>query len=95
MSFDTLKERLLKKGDRHTPNGNVMTNKSGVNPPPIIDKETAFDLGRKSGFSPKDALLEQDDSHASNGVIKPRMGEPMNAAPVIDEEPTSFGKEGR
>lgn len=92
MSFEDLKEHLLKQDDEHKSSREIPVDNDKVETAPNYDVETAFSFSDNGSIEDlKKQIIDQDDKHASNHVLE-STGK-IDQAPNHDQE-TAFGDEG-
>ena len=93
MSFEDLKEHLLKQDDSHKSNREIPVGNGEIKTAPNYDVETVFGSSSKDSTAEelKKQILKQDDRHAPNHTLKPT--DKINPAPNYDRE-NAFGKDG-
>jgi hypothetical protein len=89
MSFEDLKEHLLKQDDRHKSNREIPVGNGEIKTAPSYDVEVAF--GSSSKDSTAEEIIKQDDRHAPNHALKP--SGTIDQAPNYDHE-TAFSDDG-
>lgn len=88
MSFEDLKEHLLKQDDRHKSNRVITVGNGKIESAPNYDIETSLGSSDNGSIEElEEQINKQDDKHAPNHVLKPT-GK-INPAPIYDEE-TAF-----